>query len=87
MKDPKKGLRRPKKVPPLYTPNPASLLPLPRCFRRECGAVKPAATAKCPVCGSLITNSEPLAQYTVYIEEFERSSDREQFEKTDRKKK
>lgn len=72
MKSPKKGLRRPRRVPPLYIPNPSSLLPLPRCFRRDCGAVKPAAAGKCPVCGSLITNSEPLSKYSVYVEEFDR---------------
>lgn len=63
-------LRRPRNVPPLYVPNPDSLLPHRRCFRVECRAVKPAGAERCPACGSLIDSTEPLVKYTVYVEEF-----------------
>jgi len=55
--------------PPLYTPNPDSLLPYRRCFRASCRAIKPVGVDRCPVCGSLIDSTEPLVKYTVYVEE------------------
>lgn len=55
---------------PLYVPNPMSLLPLPRCFRTNCRAVKKDAMSPCALCGSLITNSDPLVAYTYFVEEF-----------------
>jgi hypothetical protein len=55
---------------PRYKPNPMSLLPLPRCFRSNCRAVKKDERSPCALCGSLATNSAPLVTYTVFIEEF-----------------
>lgn len=55
---------------PRYEPHPMSLVPLPRCFRSDCRAVKKDSKSPCALCGSLITTTDPLVSYTIYIEEF-----------------
>ena len=55
---------------PRYEPNPTSLLPLPRCFRSDCRAVKKDENSPCALCGSLITSSYPLVSYTIFVERF-----------------
>ena len=74
-KPPRKKLRIPRSAfpslsAPRYEPNPMSLLPLPRCFRTGCRAVKKDQTSPCVLCGSLATNSAPLVTYTIFVEEF-----------------
>lgn len=60
--------RKPK--PPTYLPSPESLLPLLRCFRTCCRAVRPLGSRQCPSCGAYAANPEPLVRFTVYIEKF-----------------
>lgn len=54
--------------PPLYVPHPESTLPLRRCFRADCRAVKPFGCSKCPRCGALADSCAPLCQWTIYVE-------------------
>lgn len=61
---------RKKSLPPLYVPNPDSLLPHARCCRADCRAIVPVGFGKCLICGCMILSSEPLVKYTIYLEEF-----------------
>lgn len=57
-------------VPPVFHPNPDSLLPYLRCCRETCRATIPVGCNKCAVCGFRITSTYPLNHNTIYIEEF-----------------
>lgn len=59
-------------TPPRYLPSPQSLLPLARCFRSDCRAVRPLGARTCPCCGAYGVNSEPLVKFVFYIEEFQK---------------